>query len=167
VRQRGRRSDRLAAEGIARLPTSRDGSKPRLPEVSTTFCSVRRWTWWLGLFLGCLLIVDGIAETVRLVRSGDGGLFFWFPTLVGGGLLIVSGTLAGSRRPVLGLVLTCLGCIAGFLPTMWTLLVPVLLVVLVVSRARQTAEVIDRRRATDGLHGASPDEASGGAEPAN
>ena len=93
----------------------------------------------MGVVLGCLLIVAGVAETVRLVRSGDGGFFFWFPTLVGGGVLIVAGTLTGSRRPVLGLVLTGLGCLAGILPTMWTLLVPVLLVVLLVSRAQQTA----------------------------
>ena len=120
----------------------------------TRLFPVRRWTWWWGMILGCLLIVAGIAETVRLVQSGDGGLFFWFPTLVGGGLLIVSGTLAGSRRPVLGLVLTCVGCAAGILPTMWTLIVPVLLIVLVVSRARQTAAVLDQRRTTDG-HGST------------
>jgi hypothetical protein len=96
------------------------------------------------MVLGCLLIVAGVAETVRLVRSGDGGFFFWFPTLVGGGVLIVVGTLAGSRRPALGLALTGLGCLAGILPTMWTLLVPVLLVVLMVSRARQTAAATSR-----------------------
>jgi len=44
------------------------------------------WTWWFGLFLGGLLVAAGIAETVRLVRSGDGGLVFWFGTLVGGGI---------------------------------------------------------------------------------
>ena len=55
-----------------------------------------RWTWWLGLFLGCLLIAGGVAETVRVVRSGDGGLLFWFGTLVGGGALSDVGTgLAG------------------------------------------------------------------------
>ena len=87
--------------------------------------------------LGCLLVVAGIAETVRLVRSGDGGIYFWFPTLVGGGVLIVVGTLVATGRPTLGFVLTMLGCFLGIVPTMWTVLVPILLVVLLVSRARQ------------------------------
>ena len=92
-----------------------------------------RWTRRLGLFLGGLLVLAGIAETVRLLRSGDGGLFFWFPTLVGGGALILAGTLVLPKRPTLGSGLTVAGCIAGMLPTMWTLVVPVLLIVLVVA----------------------------------
>jgi hypothetical protein len=93
---------------------------------------MERWPRWLGLFLGCLLIVAGVAETIRLTRSGDGGLLFWFPTLVGGGALILAGTLLLPRRPTLGAALTVAGCIAGMLPTMWTLIVPVLLIVLAV-----------------------------------
>jgi hypothetical protein len=57
---------------------------------------MRRGTLWLGPFLGCLLIAGGVTETVRVVRSGDGGL----------------------------------------LPTMWTLVVPVMLVVLAIASAR-------------------------------
>jgi hypothetical protein len=94
---------------------------------------MNRWPRWLGLFLGCLLIVGGVAETIRLTRSGDGGLLFWFPTLVGGGALILAGTLLLPKRPTLGAALTVAGCIAGMLPTMWTLVVPVLLIVLAVT----------------------------------
>ena len=94
---------------------------------------MKRWPRWLGLFLGCLLVVFGVAETIRLTRSGDGGLLFWFPTLVGGGALILAGTLLLPRRPTLGAALTVAGCIAGMLPTMWTLIVPVLLIVLAVT----------------------------------
>jgi hypothetical protein len=100
---------------------------------------VHRWTWWFGLALGGLLVVAGVAETVRLVRTGDGGLWFWFPTLVGGGALVVAGTLLLSRSPTLGCVLVTVGALAGILPTMWTLVVPVLLVVLVIVSARQAA----------------------------
>lgn len=92
-----------------------------------------RWVRWLGLFLGCLLVLAGIAETVRLLRSGDGGLLFWFPTLVGGGALILAGTLMSPTRPVLGTRLIVAGCLLGVLPTLWTLVVPVLLMVLAVS----------------------------------
>ena len=92
-----------------------------------------RWLRWLGLFLGGLLIVAGIAETVRLVSTDAGGLVFWFPTLVGGGALILAGTLVSPMRPRLRVGLTVAGCLLGMLPTMWTLIVPVLLIVLAVS----------------------------------
>jgi hypothetical protein len=96
----------------------------------------------LGLVLGGLLVVAGVAETVRLVRTGDGGLWFWFPTLVGGGALVVAGTLLLPRSPTLGCVLTTAGALAGILPTMWTLVVPILLVVLVIGSAKQAAAAI-------------------------
>jgi hypothetical protein len=109
---------------------------------------MRHWTWWFGLSLGCLLIAAGIAETVRLLSTGDGGLWFWFPTLVGGGALIVTGTLVLPRLPGLGCLLTCLGCLLGLLPTLWTLIVPVLLVALAIVSAKQagTSQAGDAKR---------------------
>ena len=101
---------------------------------------MRGWTWWLGLGLGGLLVAAGIGETVRLVRSGDGGFFFWFPTLVGGGLLVVAGTLMRSRKPMASFLLTTVGCIAAIPATMWTVVVPVLLVVLIVLSAKHAAD---------------------------
>ena len=101
---------------------------------------MRGWSWWLGIALGGLLVVAGIAETVRLTRSGDGGFAFWFGTLVGGGVLVLAGTLLRPRRPVPGFVVTTMGCVAGILPTAWTVLVPVLLVVLIVAAAKQTTD---------------------------
>ena len=88
-------------------------------------------------------MVAGIMETVRLVRSGDGGFWFWFPTLVGGGALVVAGTLLLTRWPVFGCALTTVGAIAGILPTMWTLVVPVLLVVLIIVSAKQAAAAVE------------------------
>ena len=81
--------------------------------------------------------IDTDAFEGPLPRSGDGGIYFWFPTLVGGGVLIIVGTLVASGRPTLGFVLTMLGGFVAIVPTMWTVLVPILLVVLLVSRARQ------------------------------
>ncbi len=49
------------------------------------------WLWWFGILLGGLLVAAGVAETVRLLRTGDGGFAFWFGTLVGGGVLILVG----------------------------------------------------------------------------
>ena len=103
---------------------------------------MHRWTWWFGLTLGGLLVVAGIAETVRLVRTGDGGFWFWFPTLVGGGALVVAGTLLLSHSPTLGFALTTVGALAGILPTMWTLVVPALLVVLILVSAKQAAAAV-------------------------
>ena len=98
------------------------------------------WVWWYGLFVGCLLLAAGAAETVRVVRSGDGGLVFWFGTLVGGGVLVLAGTLLLPSRPRTGFILTTVGCLAGVLPTMWTLILPVMLVVLIfVSGSRAMA----------------------------
>ena len=85
-------------------------------------------TWWFGRVLGGLLVAAGIAETVRLVRSGDGGFAFWFGTLVGGGLLVLTGTLLLPRKPTHGFILTTIGCVAGLLSTAWTVVVPVMLV---------------------------------------
>ena len=101
---------------------------------------MRRWQWWLGLVLGSLLVVTGVAETVRVVRSGDGGLWFWLPTLVGGGVLLLAGTLLMPRQPGKGWAFLCSGCMLGILPMMWTVLVPVLLIVLCVTTLRASAQ---------------------------
>jgi len=97
------------------------------------------WTWWFGLALGGLLLVAGVAETVRAASTGAGGLGFWFATLVGGGTLVVAGTLLLPRSPTLGGLMTMLGALVGILPTIWTLVVPVLLVVLIIVSARHAA----------------------------
>ena len=101
---------------------------------------MRPWQWWTGLALGCLLVLAGVAETVRAVRSGDGGLWFWFPTLVGGGTLLLSGTLLMRRHPGRGWALLCSGCVLGLLPTMWTVVVPILLLVLALTTLRVLAQ---------------------------
>ncbi len=100
---------------------------------------MRGWVWWYGLFLACLLLAAGVAETVRVVRSGDGGLVFWFGTLVGGGVLVLAGTLLRPRWPRQAFALTAIGCVAALLPTAWTVIVPVMLVVLVVASGRRAA----------------------------
>jgi hypothetical protein len=63
---------------------------------------VEKLTDRLPVVLGGLYLVAGVAETIRVVSSGDGGLAFWFGSLVS------------------------VGALAGMLATMWTLVVPVL-----------------------------------------
>jgi hypothetical protein len=100
-------------------------------------------TRWLGIVLGLLLIADGVAETVRLTRSGDGGLVFWFGTLVGGGALILAGTVLRARSSRAGWPLVVIGCLVGLVPTMWTIVVPLLLLALMILTAREAAQEID------------------------
>ena len=102
-----------------------------------------RTTWWLGLTLGILLLAAGVAETTRALVSGDGGLWFWTPTLVGGGGLMVVGTVLGRRSRRAGGVLTMVVAALGLLPTAWTLVVPVLLALLVVMTVREMARTGD------------------------
>lgn len=84
--------------------------------------------------MGALLVSFGVAETVRVLTGGGGGLAFWVGTLVGGGACVLAGTLLArrSRRP--SLVLTVVGCVLGSLATAWTVVVPALLLALVVLR---------------------------------
>jgi hypothetical protein len=85
---------------------------------------VDRWRRGLALVLGVVFILAGVAETVRVIRSGDGGLPFWFGSLCGGGTLILVGTFALRRRVWLSFSLTAVGCLAAAIATMWTIILP-------------------------------------------
>jgi hypothetical protein len=88
---------------------------------------------WSGIVLGVTYVLLGIAETIRLFVTGDGGFFFWFGTLVGGGTLVLLGALPrqvvrGDRR----LIAVLLGAALGIPATAWTLLVPALAITVIV-----------------------------------
>ncbi|MBF4767428.1 hypothetical protein ISU10_06570 [Nocardioides agariphilus] len=85
-----------------------------------------RLTRWAVLGLGLIYVAAGIAETTRAVKSGDGGIPFWFGTLVGGGALLLTGEAVHRHRPGLGATLVCVGCLVTVPATIWTLLVPAL-----------------------------------------
>ena len=87
---------------------------------------MEKWRRRLALVLGIVFILTGIAETVRAVRSGDGGLPFWFGSLCGGGTLILVGAFSLSRRRWLSFSL------AAATATMWTLVLPLLATLLLV-----------------------------------
>lgn len=105
----------------------------------------RRLTDILTAFLGVLYIVAGIAETTRAIVTGDGGIPFWFGSLVGGGALILLGTLVFRLRPWLSCTFICAGCLAGAAATMWTIVVPLIAVAVMVLALLRTGEEIDRR----------------------
>lgn len=100
----------------------------------------RRLTDVLALFLGVLYVVAGIAETTRAIVTGDGGIPFWFGSLFGGGVMILLGTLVFRRRPWVYCGLVTLGCFAGALATMWTVVVPIVALVVIVLVVLGTVE---------------------------
>jgi len=91
-----------------------------------------RLRFWLTLGLGLLYVAAGAAESVRAVTSGDGGLWFWFGSLVGGGALVLSGMAVSARHPNVGRTLICVGSMMGVVATGWTLVVPLIAVAVVV-----------------------------------
>jgi hypothetical protein len=101
-----------------------------------------RLAFWLTFGLSLLYIAAGIAETVRAVSSGDGGLWFWLGTLIGGGVLMLAGLAVPSgRHPNVGRVLICVGSMMGVVATTWTVVVPLIAVaVVVLTLHRPTSE---------------------------
>lgn len=99
-----------------------------------------RLTDTLTIGLGILYAVAGIAETIRAVDSGDGGIPFWFGTLVGGGTAILLGILVFRGRPRVYAALVVAGAAAGMLATMWTLVIPILAIAVIVLTLQRTSE---------------------------
>lgn len=93
-----------------------------------------------GVAFGVLYILDGIAETVRLLVTGDGGFAFWFGTLVGGGTLVLVGSLWRPLRRPWPRTAVVLGAAVGIPATMWTLVVPVVALVLVALRMSEIGD---------------------------
>ena len=109
----------------------------------------RRLTDILTVSLGVLYIVAGIAETTRAVVTGDGGIPFWFGSLVGGGAMVLLGALAFRHRPWLSFGLITVGCLAGAVATMWTLVIPLVALAVIVLALLRTDQEIDRLTADE------------------
>jgi hypothetical protein len=108
-----------------------------------------RITGKLAVSLGCLFVALGIAETIRAVRSGDGGIWFWFGSLVGGGTLVIGGWRLRRRWPGWSAALVAIGSLAGTIATMWTLVVPLAALTLVVLVVLAAGEEHDSRAGVD------------------
>ncbi|WP_350275615.1 hypothetical protein [Kribbella sp. HUAS MG21] len=94
----------------------------------------------LGICLGVLFVGLGVAETVRALVTGDGGLAFWFGTLVGGGTLILLSTVRLQARPGLSLGALIIGALAASVATAWTVVLPLLALLLIVLRLTTTPD---------------------------
>jgi hypothetical protein len=87
-----------------------------------------RWVSILGGVVGGIYLVFGVAELVAHLHQPV-SLAFWAPSLLGGGALVLWG-IFGRRRVSSRLVVA--GALLGLVATAWTLVVPVLAMVLVV-----------------------------------
>jgi hypothetical protein len=85
----------------------------------------------LAISAGTGLFVLGVGELVA--RLGEPmPLWFWLPTLWGGCVLIFAGGLLVKENIRLARVLVLLGCAVGFLPSVWTLVMPAVLTTLAI-----------------------------------
>ena len=91
----------------------------------------------LTVALAVIYLAAGIAATVRAVRSGDGDLWFWCGTLVGGGSLVLVGLVTARRHPRVGGALICIGCLLGIVATTWTIVIPLFALWVVVLNVRE------------------------------
>jgi hypothetical protein len=135
--------DARASTPARRSFQARRSAEPFMVRVRT--CADRRqWTHerllWVGARLG--LVVRTRARWAacggvhRRDGSPDGQRRREFRVLVRRSRrwwrLGVEGHLLWTRRPVVGFVLTTVGCLAGILPTIWTVMVPGLLLTLII-----------------------------------
>lgn len=103
-------------------------------------------TPWLGLLVATLLVGLGLTEGASDTHGGLPGASVPVAVLVGGGLLVLAGTILQGVLPWSGLVLTALGCGASIPAALWTVFVPLLLVALFVVRAWQIPEPVPAGR---------------------
>ena len=81
--------------------------------------------------VGVVLLVLGVAELVTHLDEPL-SLFFWLPSLWGGGALVLVGVFRATARPWLSAAFVIIGAFLGLPATDWTVLMPVLLLTLVV-----------------------------------
>jgi hypothetical protein len=91
----------------------------------------------LGLSLGVTFVLLGVIEVITHRNDTAGALAFWGLSLLGGGALVLAGTLVRPTRRNLGLTLVTIGAVAGTNATIWTLLIPIFAVVTVIAAFRE------------------------------
>jgi hypothetical protein len=90
----------------------------------------------LGLSLGILFVLFGVYEVITHRDDSAGAIAFWALSLLGGGALVLTGTLVRPTRRVLGLTLLTIGALAATNAALWTLVVPIFAIMTVVAAFR-------------------------------
>jgi hypothetical protein len=85
----------------------------------------------LAAVVGGGFFLQGLAELIfRLDEPLP--LFFWLPTLWGGAALVLFGSFRIGQREQLSRAMVIAGALLGFLPSVWTVVMPVLIITLVI-----------------------------------
>ncbi len=83
----------------------------------------------LAAVVGGGLFLQGLAELI--LRLDDPlPLFFWLPTLWGGAALVLIGSFRIGQREQVSRAMVIAGVLLGFLPSAWTVVMPVLIIAL-------------------------------------
>lgn len=90
----------------------------------------RRVRQIVGAVLGGGLLLLGVAELVTRLDE-PAPLLFWLPTLWGGGALVLLGVFRVRSSTQRSLVCVILGALLGFLPSAWTVVMPLLSIALI------------------------------------
>lgn len=90
----------------------------------------------LGLSLGAIYLLFGVYEVITHRGDTVGALAFWGISLLGGGALVIVGTMLRATRRAWGLALLTTGALLATNATLWTLLLPIVAVVVVVAAYR-------------------------------
>ena len=85
----------------------------------------------LALVLALGYLVAGIGGWIGDVTDGGSDLAFWLVFLLGGAVLILVGLFGVPRWSAASVALLAIGALAGALALFWTIVVPVLALVLV------------------------------------
>jgi hypothetical protein len=105
----------------------------------------------LAVFCGVVFVLDGLAEAYRVLFVGGGGLAWWVLTLCGGGALILAAERVLDRH-WLSFTMTAIGCLAVVIPTLWTVVLPILAVLLIALALVRAGEASDRAAAAGAGH---------------
>jgi hypothetical protein len=101
------------------------------------------WARRLGIVLGAVFVVLGVVETVNHA-SGDWP--FWLGSLVGGGLLVLAGSVRHWDNPFVPLVLVAAGALLGANATLPTVVLPVFALVVLTLVVLDAGDRVERRR---------------------
>jgi hypothetical protein len=84
----------------------------------------------LALLLAAAYAAAGIIGLIADVADG-GDLFFWLLLLLGGAALILAGLYLVARWSVSSIAMISIGSLAGALALWWSIIVPILVIVLI------------------------------------
>ena len=96
----------------------------------------RRLSMVLGVVYAALCVIESYAHR-------DDGLAFWFLTLFSAAALVLVGTRRPTRNPYVGDAMVALGAAIGMLPTMWSLVVPMLAVTVIALTLIESGQRLD------------------------